>query len=73
MNFLWLTLALSMLPALCLWLLRRRGKPALRYSNPEVVRAASSRPWLATNATSGPSATRLLALRISKLNLRRFL
>ena len=30
---LWLMLALALLPALYLWLLRRRGKVALRYSN----------------------------------------
>lgn len=44
-QFLWLTLALPLLPALYVWLLRRRGKPALRFSNLDVVRAASSRPW----------------------------
>ena len=50
MNFLWpqslwLLLALPLLPVLYLWLLRRRGKPALRYSNLDIVRAAASRPW----------------------------
>ena len=44
-QFLWSMLALPLLPALYLWLLRRRGKPALRYSSLELVRAASSRPW----------------------------
>ncbi|MDP3822124.1 MAG: VWA domain-containing protein [Burkholderiales bacterium] len=44
-QFLWLMFALPLLPALYLWLLRRRGKPALRYSSLELVRAASSRPW----------------------------
>ena len=45
-QYLWLMLALPLLPALYLWLLRRRGKPVLRYSNLEVVRAASGpRPW----------------------------
>ena len=38
-------LALPLLAALYVWLLRRRGKPALRYSNLQVVHAASSRPW----------------------------
>ena len=51
MNFLWpqslwLMLALPLLPALYLWLLRKRGKPALRLSSLSVVREASSRrPW----------------------------
>src|SRR6185436_13290046 len=44
-QYLWLMLALPLLPALYVWLLRRRGKPALRYSNLEVLREASSRPW----------------------------
>ena len=50
MNFLWpqslwLMLALPLLPALYVWLLRRR-KPALRYSSLKVVReASSSRQW----------------------------
>ena len=42
---LWLMLALPALPALYLWLLRRRGKRALRYSNLDAVRAASGRHW----------------------------
>ncbi|MBC7942815.1 MAG: VWA domain-containing protein, partial [Chitinophagaceae bacterium] len=42
---LWLMLALPLLPVLYLWLLRRRGKRALRYSNLDVVRAVSSRSW----------------------------
>jgi Ca-activated chloride channel family protein len=51
MNFLWpdslwLMLALPVLPVLYVWLLRRRGKPALRYSNLQVVReAAGRRAW----------------------------
>ena len=50
MNFLWpqnlwLMLALPLLPGLYLWLLRRRGKPALRLSSLGVVRKASSRQW----------------------------
>ena len=32
-QYLWLMLAVPLLPVLYLWLLRRRGKPALRYSN----------------------------------------
>lgn len=43
---LWLMLAVPLLPALYIWLLRRRGKPALRYSNVAVVRAAvAGRHW----------------------------
>jgi Ca-activated chloride channel homolog len=44
-QYLWLMLALPLLPALYLWLLRRRGKPALRMSNLEVARRASRRTW----------------------------
>ena len=45
-NWLWLMLALPVLPMLYVWLLRRRGKPALRYSNLQVVReAAGGRAW----------------------------
>ena len=39
---LWLMLALALLPVLYVWLLRRRGKPALRYSSLGVVRAAAA-------------------------------
>lgn len=43
---LWLMLALPLLPACYVWLLRRRGKPALRYSSLMVVRAAATgRSW----------------------------
>jgi len=50
MNFLWpqylcLMLALPVLPALYLWLLRRRGKAALRYGSLQVIREASRRQW----------------------------
>ncbi|MCE9659306.1 MAG: VWA domain-containing protein [Burkholderiales bacterium] len=50
MNFLWpqslwLMLALPLLPVLYLWLLHRRGKRALRYSDLSVLREASSRQW----------------------------
>ncbi len=44
-NSLWLMLAPPLLPVLYLWLLRRRGKAALRYSSLEVLREASSRQW----------------------------
>ena len=45
-QYLWSMLALPLLPVLYLWLLRRPGKPALRYSSLQVVReAASSRHW----------------------------
>jgi Ca-activated chloride channel family protein len=44
-QYLWLMLAVPLLPVLYAWLLRRRGKAALRYSNLEVVREASERPW----------------------------
>lgn len=43
---LWLMLALPLLPLAYLWLLRRRGKAALRYSSLGVVReAAAPRNW----------------------------
>jgi len=50
MNFLWpqslwLMPALLVLPLLYLGLLRRRGRPALRYSGLGVAREASSRRW----------------------------
>ena len=44
-QYLWLMLALPLLPVLYVWLLRRRGKPALRYSSLEVLREASGRHW----------------------------
>lgn len=44
-QYLWLMLAVPLLPVLYLWLLRRRGKPALRYSSLAIVREAASRPW----------------------------
>jgi len=43
-QYLWLLLALPLLPALYAWLLRRRGKPAVRYSSLAVVRAATTGP-----------------------------
>lgn len=45
-QYLWLMLALPLLALAYLWLLRRRGKAALRYSNMGVVRtAAHGRNW----------------------------
>ncbi|HSB23035.1 MAG TPA: VWA domain-containing protein [Burkholderiaceae bacterium] len=50
MNFLWpqnlwLLLALPLLPALYLWLLRRPGKAALRMSSVSIARRASGPQW----------------------------
>ncbi|MBA2672512.1 VWA domain-containing protein [Ramlibacter sp.] len=42
-DFLWLMPALALLPAAYLWLLRRRGKAAVRYSSLGTVRAAAAR------------------------------
>jgi Ca-activated chloride channel family protein len=42
-QYLWLTLALPLLPIAYVWLLRRRAKVALRYSSVTVVRAAAAR------------------------------
>ena len=43
---LWLMLALPLLPAAYIWLLHRRGKPAVRYSSLGAVReAAAGRHW----------------------------
>jgi Ca-activated chloride channel family protein len=42
---LWWLLTLPALPLLYLWLLRRRGKPALRFSSLGVVRAAIGPNW----------------------------
>jgi Ca-activated chloride channel family protein len=45
-GFLWLSLALPLLPAVYVWLLRRHGKLAVRYSSLGVVRAAAAgRNW----------------------------
>jgi Ca-activated chloride channel family protein len=44
-QYLWLMLALPLLPVLYLWLLRRRRKTALRYSNLEAVREVSRCQW----------------------------
>ena len=42
---LWWLLAVPLLPLLYLWLLRRRGKRALRYSSLGLVREAAGRSW----------------------------
>jgi Ca-activated chloride channel family protein len=65
MNFLWpqtlwLLLALPLLPLVYLWLLRRRGKAALRLSRLDVARAAHSRTW----RRHVPPALFLLALAV---------
>ena len=70
MNFLWpanlwMMLALPLLPALYLWLLRRRGKPALRLASVSIARRASSRQW----RRHVPPALFLLALCILTLSL----
>jgi Ca-activated chloride channel family protein len=45
-QYLWLMLALPLLPAAYVWLLRRRNRAAVRYSNVAMVRsAASGRNW----------------------------
>ena len=44
-QYLWLMLALPLLPTLYLWLLRRRSQSALRYSSLAIVREASRRQW----------------------------
>lgn len=45
-HYLWLMLALPLLPVVYLWLLRRKGKVAVRYSSMAHVRAASAgRQW----------------------------
>jgi len=72
MNFLWpqnlwLMLALPLLPALYLWLLRRPGKPALRVSSVSVVRRALGRQW----RRHIPAALFWLALSVLLLGLAR--
>lgn len=42
---LWLLAALPLLPLVYLWLLRRRGKPALRYSSVGAAREAAGPNW----------------------------
>jgi len=64
---LWLMLALPLLPALYLWLLRRPGKTALRLSSLSIARRAASRPW----RRHVPPALLLLALAVLLLALAR--
>lgn len=44
-EFLWLMVAVPLLPALYVWLLRRKRKRAVRYSSVVVARAAAGRSW----------------------------
>jgi Ca-activated chloride channel family protein len=72
MNFLWphnlwWMLALPLLPALYLWLLRRRAKPALRLSSLRVVQLAAGRSW----RRHVPPALMLVALALLLLALAR--
>ncbi|HEY6135209.1 MAG TPA: VWA domain-containing protein [Rubrivivax sp.] len=64
---LWWMLLLPLLPALYLWLLRRRGKPALRMASLRVVREAVGRPW----RRHVPPAVIFLALSLLLLALAR--
>jgi Ca-activated chloride channel family protein len=64
---LWLMLALPLLPALYLWLLRRPGKQALRLSHLSVVRHAGSRP----RRRHVPPAMFMLAMSLLLLGLAR--
>ena len=64
---LWMLLALPLLPVLYLWLLRRRGKPALRMSSIDVIRRTSGRSW----RRHLPPAMLLLALGLLLLALAR--
>lgn len=72
MNFLWpqnlwWMLALPLLPALYLWLLRRRGKPALRVASVGIFRKAAGRQW----RRHVPPALFMLALSLLTLSLAR--
>lgn len=72
MNFLWpqnlwWLLLLPLLPALYLWLLRRRAKPALRFSQLGLVRAAQGPQW----RRHVPPALLLLALAVLLLAVAR--
>lgn len=44
-QYLWLMLAVPMLPAAYLWMLRRRGKAAVRFTHLGLARAAAGRSW----------------------------
>jgi Ca-activated chloride channel homolog len=64
---LWLLLALPLLPALYLWLLRRRRKAVLRLSDVGIARLAAGSPW----RRHVPPALLLLALALLLLALAR--
>ncbi len=64
---LWCLLALPGLPLVYLWLLRRRGKPALRLSSLHIARRALQSPW----RRHLPPALLLLALAVLLLALAR--
>ena len=64
---LWWMLALPLLPALYLWLLRRARKPALMFPGLRVVREAAGRPW----RRHLPPALTFLALTLLLLALAR--
>ncbi len=64
---LWWMLVLPLLPLLYLWLLRRRGKPALVLSSVSIARAAAGRQW----RRHVPPALILLALALMLLALSR--
>jgi len=64
---LWWMLLLPLLPGLYLWLLRRRGKPALTFSSLRVVHEAAGRQW----RRHVPPALTYLALALLLLALAR--
>jgi Ca-activated chloride channel family protein len=64
---LWLLLALPLLPALYLWLLRRRRSVVLRLSDSGIARRAAGRPW----RRHVPPALLLMALALLLLALAR--
>jgi Ca-activated chloride channel family protein len=67
-GYLWFLLALPLLPAAYVWLLRRRRKAALRYSSLGIVRAAAQgRQW----RRHVPPALLLLALSVLLLSAAR--
>jgi Ca-activated chloride channel family protein len=66
-QYLWWMLVLPLLPALYLWLLRRRAKGVLRLSSLDVARAAAGRPW----RRHVPPALILLALSLLLLAVAR--
>ncbi len=66
-QYLWWMLLLPLLPALYLWLLRRRGKPVLRLSSIAVARLAAGPAW----RRHIPPALILLALTVLLLALAR--